>query len=155
MDIPMMKYVNDINGFDYINLTKVDVLDQLEEIKIATKYLIDGKEIPSMPSTLENLAKVTVEYITLPGWKTDISKCRTYSDLPVNTRNFVETVEKVCSLWCPSFQLSRVGGYAWGFVFLTVLLLFSLPSRHIQLADVNIRWIGVGPGREAMVEHIH
>lgn len=117
MDIPMMKYVNDINGFDYINLTKVDVLDQLEEIKIATKYLIDGKEIPSMPSTLENLAKVTVEYITLPGWKTDISKCRTYSDLPVNTRNFVETVEK--------------------------------------LADVNIRWIGVGPGREAMVEHIH
>ena len=45
----MLKHSCLINGYDAINLTKLDVLDDLEEIKVAVKYLIDGKELPGFP----------------------------------------------------------------------------------------------------------
>lgn len=57
-----------LNGFDSYNLTKLDVLDTLEEIKIGIDYKIDGKKIEHMPSTLEEYSKVTVDYETLPGY---------------------------------------------------------------------------------------
>jgi adenylosuccinate synthase len=55
LDLVVMKYSNQINGYTSLNLTKVDVLDQLKEIKVATKYLIGGKEIEGFPgeSSLE------------------------------------------------------------------------------------------------------
>ena len=50
-----------------INLTKLDVLTGLEQIEIGVNYLINGKPIDYMPSTIEELAKVRMEYITMPG----------------------------------------------------------------------------------------
>ena len=57
-----------LNGFDSFNLTKIDVLDHLDEVKIGVQYTIDGKKIDHMPSTLEEYAKVQVDYETLPGY---------------------------------------------------------------------------------------
>lgn len=57
-----------LNDFDSYNLTKIDVLDEFDEIKIGVNYLIDGKNIEHMPSTLEEYKKVTVEYMTMPGF---------------------------------------------------------------------------------------
>ena len=56
-----------LNGFDSFNLTKIDVLDHLDEIKIGVNYKINGKKIDHMPSTLEEYAQVEVDYETLPG----------------------------------------------------------------------------------------
>lgn len=69
IDIPMLKYAQMLNDFDSYNLTKIDVLDEFDEIKIGVNYLIDGKRIEHMPSTIEEYKKVTVQYITMPGWK--------------------------------------------------------------------------------------
>lgn len=56
-----------INNLSSINLTKLDVLTGLEEIKIGVNYKINGDVIDYIPSTIEELAKVDVDYITLPG----------------------------------------------------------------------------------------
>ena len=63
-----------LNGFTYLNLTKLDVLSDLDEIKIGVAYrTADGKELPTVPCDLEVLESVEVVYETVPGWKTDIS----------------------------------------------------------------------------------
>lgn len=87
-DLPMMRYVQMVNNFKYINLTKLDVLSELKEIKVAVNYRIDGKVVPSFPASLEDLSRVEVEYKTLPGWQCDISKARKLSDLPEALRRF-------------------------------------------------------------------
>lgn len=74
-------------------MTKLDVLDGLEELQIATSYKIDGVELESFPADLERLAKVEVGYETLKGWKTDISKIEKYEDLPDLCRAYVERIE--------------------------------------------------------------
>jgi adenylosuccinate synthase len=98
-DTPLTRYSIMINGFTSLNLTKLDVLDELDEIKVAEKYFLDGKEIHSLPSRLEDLARVELEFSTLPGWKTDISDSQTWDDLPENAQKYVLHLEGL--LGCP------------------------------------------------------
>ncbi|RIA81124.1 AMPSase 1 [Glomus cerebriforme] len=94
LDLVVLKYSTLINGYTCLNLTKLDVLDNLPEIKIATAYLLDGKPMESFPADLDILERSTVQYETLPGWQTDISKCRQFSDLPINAQNYIKVIEK-------------------------------------------------------------
>jgi len=114
LDMVQLRYGQMINGMTHVAITKLDVLSGFEELKIGTEYVINGKKIDSMPSTVNELAKVKVNYITMPGWKEDISQVRAYKDLPENARKYIEAVEK--------------------------------------LLEVPVKWIGVGAGREAIVE---
>lgn len=68
LDIPLLRYSSMINNYQSLNITKLDVLDNVDEIKIATKYKINGEEITYMPSTIEELSQVTVEYTTAKGY---------------------------------------------------------------------------------------
>ena len=68
LDVVALRYASDINGVTHMNLTKLDVLDKLEEIKIGVSYKIDGKEIDYVPSSVDDLEKVEVVYETMPGW---------------------------------------------------------------------------------------
>ncbi|OCH92243.1 Adenylosuccinate synthetase [Obba rivulosa] len=94
LDLVVMKHSCLINGYDTLNLTKLDVLDDLGEIKVAVKYLVDGKELPGFPADLELLAKVEVEYVTLPGWKTSISSMTTFDALPDNCKKYIGFIEE-------------------------------------------------------------
>lgn len=98
-DVPLTRYGIMINGFSSLNLTKLDVLDDLDEIKVAEKYFLDGKQIHSLPARLEDLARVELEYRTLPGWKTTISHATTWDDLPENAQNYILHLEEL--LGCP------------------------------------------------------
>ena len=69
-----MLFARRINGLTSINLTKLDVLSEIETIKLATAYKLDGECITAVPSTIEALERVEVVYEELPGWKQDISK---------------------------------------------------------------------------------
>ena len=95
LDIPQLKYVASISGIKHVALMLLDVLSATKEIKIVTKYFIDGKEIDYMPSTVTELARVTTESITLPSWSEDISEVKNYEDLPENCRKYIETIEKL------------------------------------------------------------
>lgn len=65
-----------INGLTHINLTKLDVLSDLDTIKLGVRYRLDGKEISAVPGLIEDFEKAEVVYEELPGWKEDISKVR-------------------------------------------------------------------------------
>lgn len=92
-DVPMTRYSVQVNGFTNLNLTKLDVLDGLEEIKIATAYTLDGVRLKSIPASLEDLARVQVEYETLPGWKISLKEVTTWEALPENAKNYVLRLE--------------------------------------------------------------
>lgn len=63
-----------INGYHSLNITKLDILDELSEIKVGVEYKLNGKVLDSLPGTLEDFEKVEIKYETLKGWKKDISK---------------------------------------------------------------------------------
>jgi len=94
-DAVCSKYSAEINNFSSINLTKLDVLDGLETVKIAVAYHYQGKKLESFPASLDILQNVEVEYLEMPGWKEDSSGARKISDLPENARKYVEKIEEL------------------------------------------------------------
>ncbi|OIV92337.1 hypothetical protein TanjilG_10547 [Lupinus angustifolius] len=114
LDLVALRFSCQINGFSSLNLTKLDVLSDLDEIQLGVAYKhADGTTINSFPSDLDILEQLKVEYEVHPGWKTDISKIRNYSDLPKAARQYVERIE--------------------------------------ELVGTPIHYIGVGPGRDALI----
>jgi adenylosuccinate synthase len=97
MDIPVAAYGHLLNGYSSINITKLDVLSTFKDIKIGVSYSIDGKVLPYgyMPSTLAELAKVKVNYETLPGWQCDISGVRDFAKLPIQAQNYCNRIEQL------------------------------------------------------------
>jgi len=95
LDLPVVRYSHMINDYSSLNLTKLDILSDLDEIKVGVAYTINGKKIDHMPSNIEELSKVEVEYQTFKGWKKDISKLTTYDQLPSEAKNYIEGVEKL------------------------------------------------------------
>ncbi|KAG5635625.1 hypothetical protein H0H81_010586 [Sphagnurus paluster] len=93
LDLVVLRHSNLINGYDCLNLTKLDVLDALVEIKVGVRYLVDGKELVGFPADLDLLSKVEVEYVTLPGWNTPITEITEYEALPENCKKYVEFIE--------------------------------------------------------------
>ena len=67
LDIPVLRYSHLINDYSSINLTKLDILSELDEIKIGVEYRINGKAINYMPGTIDELSKVEVIYETMKG----------------------------------------------------------------------------------------
>lgn len=78
-----------------LNLTKLDVLDTFETIKVATAYKNPqtGEEIVSFPADLDLLGQVEVVYKELPGWNKPITEAKSYYDLPKACREYVEFIE--------------------------------------------------------------
>ncbi|KAM1031191.1 hypothetical protein FF1_034967 [Malus domestica] len=132
LDIAALKYCCQINGFSSLNLTKLDVLSDLPEIQLGVAYKqTDGTPVKSFPADLLDLEQLkacrrhsplfgcyvftefSVDYEVLPGWKSDISSVRNYSDLPKAARQYVERIE--------------------------------------ELVGVPVHYIGVGPGRDALI----
>mmetsp|Transcript_24323 Transcript_24323/g.52432 ORF Transcript_24323/g.52432 Transcript_24323/m.52432 type:complete len:545 (-) Transcript_24323:1746-3380(-) len=95
LDIPQMKYSTLINGFTSLNLTKLDVLTGLAEVKIGRAYKHKGKIVNTMPSCLKTMSEIEVIYETVPGWSEDISKARSFEDLPVNAQRYVLRVQEL------------------------------------------------------------
>jgi adenylosuccinate synthase len=86
-------------GVDVLNLTKLDVLSGMKEIKVATKYTLDGVEIFNVPTTKKNYTRLEIEYVSFPGWEEDLSDIRDFNELPENAKNYVLALEKL--LECP------------------------------------------------------
>lgn len=95
LDIPQMRFSCKINGYTHLNLTKLDVLTGLPEIKLGVKYTLHGREVHEMPASLRDLSACEVEYETYPGWTQDISRCRTFGELPAEAQAYVLRVEQL------------------------------------------------------------
>jgi adenylosuccinate synthase len=84
------RYAAEINGFTSVALTKLDVLDALDEIKVCTGYKLDGKTCESLPAVAQDLRRVEPTYATLPGWKTSTVGTTEMASLPLNARRYVD-----------------------------------------------------------------
>ena len=92
------------NGITGIALTKLDVLDGLEEIKICVGYKLDGKELDYLPASQGKQARVEPIYETLEGWKDTTVGARSWNDLPAQAVKYVRHVEEL--IGCPVALLS-------------------------------------------------
>lgn len=83
------RYAAEINGFSSVALTKLDVLDALDEIKVCVGYNLNGKKCDSLPSVSQDLRRVEPVYETLPGWKSSTLGVRDLSELPRAAREYI------------------------------------------------------------------
>jgi len=114
LDVVALSYACRINGISYLNITKLDVLSDLDEIKVAVGYTdANLGPLKTFPADLGVLGSVDVAYESFPGWKCDISGIREYDDLPQEAKAYITRIE--------------------------------------DLVGLPVRWIGVGPGRDALI----
>ena len=83
-----------ISGIDGIALTKLDVLDELDEIKMCVKYEVNGKEIDHFPAAVDDQLKVKPIYKTFSGWNSSTKGTRKLDDLPNNAKIYIKAVEE-------------------------------------------------------------
>ena len=84
------RYAAEINGFTSVALTKLDVLDELDEVKVCTGYKLDGRLCESLPAVSQDLRRVEPVYATLPGWRSSTLGVTELSGLPANARRYVD-----------------------------------------------------------------
>ncbi len=83
-----------ISGINGIALTKLDVLDELEEIKICIAYELDGKKIDYLPAAVEDQLKVKPIYKSFQGWRTSTRGIKNFDKLPPNAKKYINELEK-------------------------------------------------------------
>ncbi len=94
LDMVALRYAVRINGLGVLALTKLDVLSGLEEIRVALEYSLEGKQYREFTPSASFLENVKPRYVSLPGWKEDISKCRSFEELPQEAQNYVKFIEE-------------------------------------------------------------
>ncbi len=113
LDLEIVKTAVLLSGVTELCLTKLDILSDLKELQVCVGYKLDGKDVSYTDVDAYGLDKVETIYKTVPGWKEDISKARSFEDLPVDAQSYVKMIE--------------------------------------EAAGVPVKWIGVGPEREATI----
>jgi len=94
-DAPIARYAVRINGLTDFFLTKLDVLTGWEKIPVCVAYDVDGTRHDELPASQTDFHHAKPIYEYLPGWKEDISKARTISDLPKNAQDYVKYLEEI------------------------------------------------------------
>ena len=92
------------SGVTGISLTKLDVLDGFEELKICVGYELDGQTLDYLPTAADQQARCTPIYETMPGWKESTEGARSWADLPAGAIKYVRRIEELIN--CPVAMLS-------------------------------------------------
>jgi adenylosuccinate synthase len=97
-DAVATRYAAELNGFSSLALTKLDVLDVLDEIKICVGYEIDGEKIDTFPAVSQDLERIKPIYRTLEGWKSNTVGTTKIEDLPAKARAYVDFLSTAVSV---------------------------------------------------------
>jgi adenylosuccinate synthase len=97
-DVPLLRYTSMINGFDSVVLTKLDVLDMLDEVPVCVGYEIDGKAVDEMPANTQAMESIRPVYRTLPGWKGSTRGLTRVEDMPAGALAYVRELERLCGV---------------------------------------------------------
>ena len=98
LDTVVLKHGKRISGITDLAITLLDVLTGFEKLKICTSYMLDGKEIDYIPSTIEEFNKCKPVYIELDGWYEDISNVKSFNNLPKNAKNYIHKIEEITGI---------------------------------------------------------
>jgi adenylosuccinate synthase len=105
-DAVCARYSCMINGVDYLAITKLDVLDQFEELKVCVAYKLDGKTLDSFPASCDELDRIEPVYETVKGWMSPTGNARSLAELPENARKYIGLI---CELLHAKAGLISVG----------------------------------------------
>lgn len=94
-DAMVIRYAVRTNGLTGIALTKLDVLSEFDTIKVCTGYTFEGKSLETLPAALHIFENCVPVYEELPGWKTDITKAKSFAELPINAQKYVKRLEEL------------------------------------------------------------
>ncbi|MEZ5216088.1 MAG: adenylosuccinate synthetase [Ilumatobacteraceae bacterium] len=93
LDTVMLRHAVRVNSMTELAITKIDVLDDFDVVKVCVGYELDGSPFHGYPDLLSDLARITPVYRELPGWKRPLGSCRLPSELPPAARALIELVE--------------------------------------------------------------
>jgi adenylosuccinate synthase len=96
LDVVILRYAAQLNGFTELFLTKLDILSGFEELKIAVAYEIDGAIHNYPPSSISELERAIPIYETMPGWSEDITAVQVGDDLPQAARAYIRRIGELC-----------------------------------------------------------
>lgn len=95
LDLNVVKYANKINAYNSLNITKLDVLSGIPTLQVATHYELDGQKLEgSFPANVDELARCKPIYKEMKGWTEDITKCKSFDELPRAAQDYIHMVEK-------------------------------------------------------------
>lgn len=94
LDIEMIRFAAKLNGYTSFALTKLDVLDDFEKIKVCVGYLYKGKKVNYYDGDCEFLENIEPIYKEMPGWKTSTKGIRSYEKLPEKAKKYIEEIEE-------------------------------------------------------------
>jgi adenylosuccinate synthase len=97
-DAVIGRYAVRINGMDCLAITKLDVLDELDKIKVCVAYEIDGQRCKDFPTDSRRFAHCKPIYETLPGWKQSTEECRTLEDLPKTAQDYLHFLAEIMAV---------------------------------------------------------
>ena len=103
-DAALVRQTCATSGVTGISLTKLDVLDGFEKLKICTGYLLDGERIDYLPTAADHQARCTPIYEEMPGWSESTEGARSWADLPANAIKYVRRIEELID--CPAALVS-------------------------------------------------
>jgi adenylosuccinate synthase len=95
LDVVALRYTARLSGVDAIAVMLLDVLSGLPELKICTAYELDGRQITTFPSHVDDLRQVKPLYETVPGWKEEITECRNLEQLPANAQAYLKRISEL------------------------------------------------------------
>ena len=98
-----------VSGINGIALTKLDVLDELDEIKMCVEYELDGDKIDYLPAAVEDQLKIKPIYRIFPGWKTATNSIKNIKDLPEKAKNYIFAIEDFIGTKISSISTSPRG----------------------------------------------
>jgi adenylosuccinate synthase len=94
IDLPLLRYAQMINGVNWWVVTKLDVLDELEEVPICVGYKVNGKKTESIPALATGFETVECIYEKMPGWKTSTEGITSFEKLPKKAQTYLQFLEK-------------------------------------------------------------
>jgi len=94
LDIPLLRYSNQVNGAEWLVVTKMDVLDELEEIPICVGYQVDGKVSDEIPADVQGIERVKPVYTTLKGWRSSTEGITDFDKLPKAAQEYLRFQER-------------------------------------------------------------
>jgi adenylosuccinate synthase len=94
LDIPLLRYSNQVNGAEWLVVTKLDVLDTLEEIPICVGYEIDGKITDEIPADVQGLEHIKPQYTKLKGWRASTEGITEFDKLPKAAQEYLRFQER-------------------------------------------------------------
>lgn len=93
-DVPLLRYTAEVNGFDSLIITKLDVLDELDEIPVCVAYEVDGAKITHMPASTRRMDAIKPIFERLPGWKRSTRGATKIGNLPKEAQRYLEFLEE-------------------------------------------------------------